>query len=245
MLETKLKGKVSRPLPQPEQDTDLQEIRTSRYGDVYVKPLWSTMHTVADEGGYFVATSPTPGTGIATTTSITAETAVSPVMVVKNNDQQTLAAKRIYLHYLKMLLTAAPTSATAWQAVMRLDNVNRYTSGGSAIVSVNVNMDFGASDPITQVYFGAIVAPAIGPSIRLVYREQIRNAIPIVGDEWTFVFGSAEMARSAQPAATLDRQVFAAPPVVLGPQQTWLLNMFGAANAGAPAWEFELGYFIR
>lgn len=219
-----------------------------------VAGIWSTTHALADEGSFFVATNPTTGTGIATTTSVVDDAATAsathaqnvPVMYVANTaDPSNPASKSIYPLYLKMTVTAAPTSATVWSYSIRADNVARYTSGGSTITPKNVNTAFSNASS-AQIVFGAVVTANLPSSnARLLAAGQIQSSIPVVKDVWVFTFGDVAMPSSILTASAAKNINIPCGPLVLSPGWNFALGMWGASNAGAPAWEFEFGYAER
>lgn len=219
-----------------------------------VANLWNGHYTLADEGGLFVATNPTSGTGIATTTSVVDDAATAsathaqnvPVMYIQNNSSPTDPnAKSIYPLWLRMIVTAAPTSATDWNMSIRADNVARYTSGGSTITPKNVNTNSGGQSN-SLIVFGAVVTANLpSAAARLLSRAQIQSSIPVVKDEWFFTFGSVEMPSSILTASAAKNINIPLGPLVIGPGWNIAIGMWGTSNAGAPAWEFEFGYAER
>ena len=165
-------GRTSRVLSQPYPDTVEQAIRLGRYGEGFDIPLHGPKHAFADEGSFFVCTNPAPGTGIVTTTSITAfaetDGAVGVVMLLKNlSAKGDPNAKRLYLDYIKLLVTAVPTSATNWGYALTIDdNPVRWTSGGSPIYPVNPNGDSGAASRMMRKARAATVTAIQKPSWR-------------------------------------------------------------------------------
>jgi hypothetical protein len=212
-----------------------------------VIPMHSTRHALADEGSYFLATNATPGTPIAATTNITgyADTAgaVGNFFYFRNADVGR-TGKRMYLDYIKLMVVAVPLSATSWQYAMVTDyGTARYTSGGTAIVPVSPNGDIGTPS-IIQMYSGALTT-AVGISKRLVSRGTLRGVVPTTFDTYVIVFGSLEGGGSAISAAASGRIVSTGPPIIIGPAQNLTLAMWGAANAAAPTFEFEIGWWER
>ena len=196
----------------------------------------------AAEGSRFVSINPTLGTAIATTTSITGFDATKPVMLVQNRNG--VGGANIILDYLRLILAQVPTSATAWNWAMVVDTINRYTSGGSAITPTNVNT--GGAGSGAGIYFGAVVAPAAGAAVKTVHRSQGRSVIPVTLDEWVFKFGAApDSGAGSLGGAVALRMPIPCGPVVLRPGDSWLLYGWGASNAAAPSWEFELGHTER
>jgi len=242
-------NRVSRSIPQATVDTNDASNRGGRYGEQYSAPLHSPRHYLADEGSYFIATNPTPGTAIAVTTSITtfAETAgaVAGAMLFKNTESRTAASpKRIYLDYIKLVVLGVPTSATAWQYALVIDdNPVRYTSGGSALTPVNPNGD-SSETSIATVYFGALTT-AVTNNKRLVARGNLRGVIPTTFDTLVIVSGGVEGGGSAVSAAASGRFVDNCPPIIVGPQQNLLLSLWGPSCAAAATFELEAGWWER
>lgn len=244
-----VEGSVSRQLPIPDTDNDNGGIRLGRYHDQYVIPTVQKSHALADEGSYFVTTNPTPGTGIVFTAAAqTAFSDTTPSLVVKNNDAASNTNyKRLHLDYIKLLVTAAGTAGVALHVAMKVDNVNRYTSGGSSLSPVSPNSDWASALSVAQIWCGAITAPAAGPSARLIGRGCLRGAIPVVNDQYILNFGAVETAVSASAlgGTGIVAQVFSFPPVVLGPQHFFVLSPWLPSQSGAPSVEIEMGWWER
>ena len=239
-------GRASRGLPQAAPDTNEISIRTSRFGDLVVMPLYGNKHALADEGSYFVATNTTIGTAIAQTTSITAYAdtagAVGNYFYFRNTDLA--GGKRMYLDYIKLMTVQVPTSATSWQWALVTDyGTARYTSGGSAITPVSPNGDVGTPS-IVQMYAGALTT-AVGISKRTVGRGTFRGVVPTTFDTYIILAGAREGGGTFSSAAASGRHVGIAPPIILGPQQNLTLIMWGTANAAAASFEFEVGWWEK
>ncbi len=209
--------------------------------------IWQKSYQFAVEGTYFCATNPTPGTGIATIAAPTTLADTSPFWIVKNNNTQT-SNKYIYLDYLKMIVTAAGTAGTALNFASKVDaaGVSRYTSGGSTITPVNVNIDSGNASA-AQVFAGAIVAAAASASARLLDHILIRPVIPVVNDSYVINFGQVDPSIGALiPSGTANaQQQFSTSPVVIGPQETWLGHLWLPSQSAASSYEFTLCYVER
>ena len=225
-----------------------------------VSPLWPSLHALADEGSLYIATSTSvasgqaAGTGIATTTSVVDDAATAsathaqnvPVMYVANKAGNTDPnARSIYPLWLRMLCTAAPTSATFWNWAIRADAVPRYTSGGTLCAPINVNTNSGQISN-AQIYFGAVVTANLPSSQqRVLGSGAVQSSIPVVKDLWTFTFGDMTAPTNILTASGAKNLTIPCGPIVLAPGWNFVLEMWGASNAGAPAWEFEFGYAER
>lgn len=224
-------------------------------GSQKVGNIWNSDYALADEGSFFIATNPTSGTGIATTTSVVDDALTAsathapnvPVMYIANQGQQgDVNAKSIYLRYLRMVVTAAPTSATAWSMSIRSDSVPRYTSGGSLISPVNANLG-SANNSAALIYFGAVVTTNLpSAASRRLASAQIQSTIPVVKDQWVITFGDVGGSpTNVLTASAAKNLTIPLGPVVIPPGFNIAIGMWGASCAGAPAWEFELGYVER
>ncbi len=212
--------------------------------------LWNTDNALADEGSFYLATNPTTGTAIATTTSVVDDAATAsathaqnvPVMIISNPSNNT---RSIYPRYLRMLVAQAPTSATYWNFAFRADNVARYTSGGSLITPVNINTGVSSSSS-AQIYFGAVVTTNLpSASARLLDAGSVTGGIPTAKDQWIFTFGDVSAPTNLLQAAANKNSTIPCGPIVIAPGWNLVLEMWGASNAAAPSWEFTLGYAER
>ncbi len=217
-----------------------------------VQSIWNRDQGIVDEGTYFVATNPTVLTGIATTTSVVDDgnsgatsAQTRPVMIIQNGYAAGTNAPNVYPLSLKLLCTAAPTSATFWQMSMRLDSIQRYTSGGSTIVPQNPNSAVGGNSR-ALIYFGAITAAAASAGARLVANAMVSPTIPLVKDTMVIEFGNSNADVSYMNTASVNStRVINVPPIVIAPGYSLVIGMFGTSNAGAPSFEFEFDYVER
>lgn len=237
-----IRGLVSRLLPQPNPDSQNNDVglRLKRYGDV-LDPVF-TKHTLADEGAYFTATM-TPGQA-ALAYGVQASFAdIAGFIVIQNADQPigSGTGKRIYLDILKLIYSVAPASSTAaWMAV-KVDSVNRTPSANlAAMTPVNVNMD-SVNGSIAKVWFpnaGTLTLPAVGGAARLIEGNiNLRNTIPVVGDEVNVTFGATDFAQTFLTAqvATVAKAVVPASPFIIGPNQFGIIYLWFPANATTAA----------
>jgi hypothetical protein len=242
-----LTKRVYRQIPNPVPDGMDTPIRLNRFGEIVTTGLPGTKHFLSDEGSYFIATNPTPGTAIAHVV-LAAFDDTKPYVLLRNQDSPTdPLAKRMYLDYIKLLTSVVPASAAEWGYVCTVDSsawAARYTSGGTTIVPVNANGDISRS-PVGYLQIGAITAVA-GVGRRIVSRGRFRGVVPTIYDEYILVFGTCEGGSGQIGGAGSSRIVCQAPPVVVGPGQNFALNLFGISNAvTAATYEFEIGWWER
>lgn len=215
----------------------------TRRGYLHTAPMGKPTYNLAEQGQYFVATNATPGTGIAGIAAADGNDDLENLLHVLNEDTAA-GGKRIYMDYLRLRWTAAGANGTNVSYVMKTDSVTRYTSGGTAITEVNPNRDStGAS--IAGIVFGAIVSPA-ATAQRLVDHGILRSVIAVVGDTCVFDFGGVNRAAQASLATAGTAQCalyVAAPPVIIGPAQSFMLAVNAASQSAASSFEFAMGWW--
>ena len=236
-------GKVGRALPTPVLDGISTDARFGRYGENLNIPLLTPLHGVADEGSYYIATSTgTPGTGVNTLATPTTWVATSPYILIKNNDS--VGGKRIYFHYIKLVCTVAGGSGTNIHYDVYTDTINRYSSGTGAFgPAVNVNTD-SSNISVTQCYAGPLVTAAASASVRRLGNGVFKTGIVVVGDTYILSFGSDNFSMGTA-VATINNVFFNHPPVILAPQSSMLFYLWLPGQAGASAFEIEVGFWER
>lgn len=214
--------------------------------------VWPTLHSLLDEGTLYVATNPTPLTAIATTTSVVngansgaTSAQTRPVAVLFNNNP-TASNICVYPLTWNWQLTAVPTSSTSWQLGIWLDplGANAYSSGGSLIVPQALNPMIPQPSKCL-FYFGAITANPTSAAGSLVARRMINATVPVALDQWMMVFGGTVSSDQLSAGTNAKTMSFNLPPIAIPPQYALKVGMFGAANAGAPSWEFECVFAER
>jgi hypothetical protein len=216
--------------------------------------LWDDETALADEGGYFVAAA-VPGTPVAATicvddaaTASSTHAQFAPTALLYNAETASNASGvSLYPRYLRLRCTTAPASATAWYYSLRLDNVNRYSSGGTLFAAANVNPNSSQASKAV-LHFGAIVPTALpSASSLLVGSGAFDSAIPVVGDQYTLHFGGSNVSNDMLSGGTTAKNVtMTAVPIVIPPGWCLAVDMWGPSNAVTPAsWEFEFSWAER
>jgi hypothetical protein len=204
--------------------------------------LASKSASLAAVGSYFVASSPTPGTGIASLAAPTAFDDTKPFILINNAHE----SKTLTLDYIKLTCTAPGTAGTALHYGSKIDGVNatRYTSGGSTLTPKNVNM--GSSQQSSAViYCGAIVAAAVSSAARLLGHSVLRPVIPVIGDTVLFAFGSdlgGGLASLAVAGTAICNVVVPHTPVLLAPTQWYALHLWLPSQSAACSFETEIAF---
>lgn len=209
-------------------------------------------YRLADAGKYYTITNPTPGTGIITGV-VTSLADTTPYIVFKNNNT-VLSGIKCYLDFIELDVTVVGTTfAGSRKFAHKLDasqTTTRYSSNasqtyGSGLTNaiVNTNAD-SAQASAAQVYAGAITANAAG-SARLVSSGTLCSAIEVVFS--TFVFDFASPLRQPYTglidnSTTAMHKVFPTAPVVVGPQEHYLLHIWGATLSVGITFGVNMGW---
>lgn len=207
----------------------------------------------ADEGNYFVATSATPGTGVAQTTSVVDDAATqssthaqaSPALLIQNQNPVG-SGINIYLRYIKLACTAVPTSATSWQYSFRLDPLStKLTTAGTVLTPKNVN-SLSTNQSRAYINVGAITTVIMSAQGSLVAAGEIVGAIPVAFDQYLLTFGDVASAMTSIGTTTLQKFVTVpVAPIVVAPGYFLTMGQWGASNAAAPSFCWELGFIER
>ncbi len=238
--------KVNRTLPTATSDGINSVTRGGRYGEMATNQVLANRLGLADEGAYYQAQNPTPGTGI--TASIqTAFAATNALLTLRNSDTPT-TGKRIYPDFIRLIPVTVPASATRVEALVSIDSITRYSSGGSAITGlVNSNMDL-SNAAIGVLHFGALTLAAESVNVRRFSRFQLRAAIPVQFEEYLILFNDADLGSGAQAlgGTTAQRNVVNAGSCVIGGGHSMQLHVWYPGNATtAGVWEFQVGWIQR
>ncbi len=213
-------------------------------------------HRYAQAGAYFMATNPTPGTGIISGV-VTSLADTTPVLLVRNNNAAG-SGICIYPDFLRLHVTVVGIGHTSPKLSLKLDSsqiTSRYTSGGSTITPVSSGGGSvavaGGSGTVAstqaQVYFGAITAAAAGAAV-LIDTFQLASAIEVVNDTWTVDFGSPTgsiKTALADNSTTITHGYFPTAPICIGPQQTMTAHLWAASMSTGITCQFSFGYLEK
>jgi hypothetical protein len=200
-----------------------------------------------DAGKYYTVTNATPGTGLISGV-VTSLADTTPYIVFKNNNAVATGIK-CYLDFLQLDVTVVGTTFSGSRKFAhKLDSsqtTTRYTSGGTGpITAVNTSADNSTSTSGAQVYVGAITAAAAG-SARLVSSGTLCSAIEVVFS--TFVFDYASPFQQpytglVDNSTTVMHKVFPTAPIVVGPQEHYLLHIWGATMSVGITFGVNMGW---
>lgn len=244
-----IQGFVSRLLPSFNTDGTNNSVtaRQSSYGELCTQPLVRKSHNLADEGSYWTASS---ATGIVPTYGTTI-TATSPFISIYNGN----TAKSVGVDYVALtaIVAGAQTTAVGYTGIqVVVDTGNRYSSAGTNLVPVNVNLLSAGAANVT-IWCGALVATAAsGNSRTTVSSRNIRpsvstTVINVIGDMNLLNFGSVEGATGSIVIASANIMPQAFPPLVVPPLCTALIYIYYPILTAPSAATYapEIGFWIR
>jgi hypothetical protein len=249
-LESYLKGWVSRILPQAESDNDPGLVRLGRYGDLITVGAVRKQHGLADEGSYFVCNN--AGTGVATTATPTAFTDTAPMVSLYNSDSPAnQGAKRLHLDWIRLTETAAGTAGVTFRAQAKIGSGNPFSSGGTDMQPVSPNMDVPnrASIAIAKLLPTAVAMQSARTIVGDVYAIPTQGVALPVSTTILLNFGGVETAPQLLSTASISPvNLFAAlnlPPIIIGPNQGFILNFLIGSQSAASSWTAEMGWWER
>ena len=206
-----------------------------------VLPVTGRDLALADSANYYVATTPTPGTGIISGTA-TSNVATTPLLVVFNG-----GLLNVYLTYLRLSTTAASTGdVTNMNFSHSLDQGNRYGAAttGTQLTINNTNVMSNAKSSVQATYGAITGAGGATANARNIGNDWPRVAlINIIGDIYEWQFGSPYGQGVGSTPATVCHFIRSAPAVCLQPQSSYVLAVWCATTftTGFTA-EVQLGF---
>lgn len=214
----------------------------------------SKLGAKVSQGGYYKAIYGTPGgTGVVSSTQQTFST-TSAIFEIENPTALNPGANLYTVpDFLRLVVTAVDTAATAFHYCGVSDPKLRYSAGGYQPISpelgpINVlGMNAGGM-PQSNVHLGALTLNSAGAN-RLIDERgtmKINAAAPLtaVGDEFLFCFDEPDTepagARGGTVAATYRQNVGV---VIVPPTSSYATLSWFPGITGAFTFEFELGFW--
>jgi hypothetical protein len=211
--------------------------------------LLSQRQAIAESGEMYVVNCQTPGTAIAYAALTSFSATANGLFVIANNNSA--GGKKIYLDRLELFQTAAVATGTTWS--FEAYNETGIVAGTTAVITrtaVNVNNGGVATRATVQAFnAGAITIPAAVGTRTLVGQWWLPIGVNVVKDVYTVDFGSDGPAGpknggAAARATDVARCVAQGPAIVIPPQSTTWINLWGCGTS-APSFEYNLTYIER
>ena len=204
----------------------------------------------ARAGKLWVVNCQTIGTAIAYA-QLTSFSATANGLFVIYNGNSIDSGKHIYLNRLELFQTAAVATGTTWS--FEAYNETGQVAGTTAVITrtpiqVNQRADTAqVTGAVVQAFnAGAITIPAAVGTRILQGQGWIPIGLNVVKDVYTMDFGSdapasGKMGGTAVRAVDVARLTGQMPAVIIPPQTTSWLNMWGCGSA-TPSFEYNLTY---
>lgn len=196
---------------------------------------------LADLGVVYVATTPTPGTGIVSSASVQAFTETTPYFVLYNGGQLNIYPLHMRLH----TTVVGATNSVAQNWTNTIDVGNRYTSGGTALTVNNSNMT-SANKSFAVITVGAITATAATSQRRVIGHQAVKFVdVETVHDCLQFNWGGSQQVDPTSlinNSTTISHTTVNFAPLVIGPNQSMVLVRWGASYTTGVTYEVEFGY---
>ena len=214
--------------------------------------LLSNQQMLAAGGALFSVNTPSPGTGVAYAQLTSFSATANGLFVISNGAAAN--GKSIYLQRLTLFETA--TVATGTSLSFEFYNETGIVAGTTAVATrtpVQINTDpgpngVGQSSVATVQAFsaGAITIPAAVGTRRLQGQAWIPTGVNVIKDSIVLDFGTdgpatGKTGLTAARATDTARLVGQAPAIVIAPQTTSWINMWGWGSA-TPSFEYSLVY---
>lgn len=195
----------------------------------------------AFEGSYYVAVSPTPGTGIIGHAAPTTFDETKPYLLVYNGS----TSLRLYPQFLRLHDTVVSVGDSRVQFTVTRDVGNLYASGGTAATISNTNSEATNAASGIVITQGAVVAAAATGARALLGNYCLRGTIDVVEDTYTLVFGGTDGFVAGSRAATVMDLAQSLPPVSIGPGKCLKIHQWAGSQSTGPTFEMVFGFVLR
>ncbi len=203
----------------------------------------------ADQGQYFVAITPTPGTGIIGGGSVQAFTETAPIFLFYNPGPYSVYPMSLRTHLTVVGSNATPT-IDYWTFSMDLGN--RWSSAGTTLTSVNTgNVNVKSAGFIK---FGAVVATAATPSRRIIGHitskadDESDGGLEVIHDTLMFQWGDTVTGSSHATRANTTTPTYAGyglPPCVIGPNMSLVIVRWSASQVTGSTNEVQFSWMEK
>ncbi len=251
-------GMIGRRLPQAFTDDrdDDQPVRLKGYGELAVSEFDQSLNGYAEEGSFLVGTSPTPGTGLTWGFAAAWQSAADTAPHIYIQNDENAGGKSLYLAWIRLIVTQAPTASTSVQFAGVLDTVTRAITTDNTTSITMVNPNGGVSSPVAsctvkvQNSATASVIAAKSMSARKVSRG-VLGGFNALGDEMVMLYGRGNQhghsgLTAVEVVGAPRKSVSNCAPVIIAPGQSYCVNVwFPAITTTAINPEVEIAMWAR
>jgi hypothetical protein len=203
---------------------------------------------LAANGKYFVATNPTPGTGVLCGTVTSFSATADGLFTISNGAG--LGGPNIQLDYLKLMMSGtAPTATTVQRGAVYVESGIVAPSAGNVVVTARNVLPTGPGSVAAVNGFSSAMCtiPAAVGTRTLVANWQLPTSLGVTGDEYLINFGAEPVGGAGQLTAVRAtapaRLTTSTTPVTIPPGYTGILDWWWVGQAtNGPTFEFELAW---
>ena len=183
------------------------------------------------------ASNATPGTGIVSKSAATTYSATAGLCTIYNSASRTSGDCHIIVpRRIRITATTANTDATNFRLVGNIDNIDRYSSGGTALTEnasyVDTTTNFAYRTPKATVTFGELTLAAESNAKR-VFNTYMSEAV-LTADE------SLELVFNNEIASSSITNIKVVSEVAIGPGCSLTIHEVAAAQSADAAFEVEI-----
>ena len=216
-------------------------------GEQFNINIFNGLQTAAVERSYYTGVLEAGGRGTgAAITPVTGTTylATQALFVVQNTNP--VGGPDVILDYAKILIDTVPGGGTFWYIYHAVDNINRYSTGGTAVQLQNAD---GALAPGVLLYAGNVTATAASGNVRDAGFNLILNGVGVANSSYCIKYGGLDLGAAGTfttPTTGVAQSTFAAPAIVIPPQSSYVCNEFQTSRAtSATIGEMFFGVIVR
>lgn len=241
---------TARALPTASAPNTFAPDRSTRYGEKFTQPIGDWRKARALEGTYFVAHNATDDAattlaGHAAPVLADADATMTKPFIHLRNPNGLTSLILCELDFIEIeVITAGAAGTQACYSAQLDTGATRVSSGGTALTSVNPNMQ-SSTVPSLAILGGAVVSAVETASVRYLQHGSLRPSIEVAGDKKLFVFGGDPIDTTATAATAIRTQIVNMPPVVLGPTDQFLLALYAASQSSAGVYKVRMGWSER
>lgn len=206
-------------------------------------------HEKAKES-YFTYNNPTVGTGVALNADPTVIAANEAAVIIDNSASRSSEENHhVILDYIKMTCTVSGANMTKARLAFYIDNINRYSSGGTELTGKSSSYDtlsgYADRTPKGKVYVGDLTAAAANSAKHIgtvLLRNDTQTAPCFTVDDVYFLshFVEPGFEQDAATAPVIYKKE-KIPYIVLGPGSSLIIApLFPNAATTPPQFEFEI-----
>jgi len=208
----------------------------------------ATWQNECDDGTFYtVRNSQTvPYTGIAGHAApVIADLATKPVLYAYNQS----SAKTLVPKFIRLRITAVGAGASTTDVAVFVDTnvaAATRTGGGTVVNAINQYPTYGLPVDIPVCAIGAVAVTPI--AAQMVSAVRVRSVVPVVEDQYLFMFGGATANLMAGLPTTGTNQLVATismPPVTVPPKSVFEFAEYGVTQSGAHSFDLEFGFVLR